>query len=125
MKDKIQLKLDEVITKELELMTDSSKSTEDKQSSINNLSRLYGLRIEEAKVISDSEYKSNERDLKLKQIRSEATGRLIGVVVQAGLTIVGLIAYDTWYRRGLKFEEIGTISSPMTRNLISKLLPKR
>lgn len=39
--------------------------------------------------------------------------------------IVPIVAYGTWYNRGLKFEETGTVTSPMTRNLISRMLPKK
>lgn len=39
--------------------------------------------------------------------------------------VLPIVAYGIWYHKGLKFEETGTVTSPMTRNLIVRMLPKK
>lgn len=39
--------------------------------------------------------------------------------------VLPIVAYGIWYHKGLKFEETGTVTSPMTRNLITRMLPKK
>lgn len=78
-------------------------------------------------VQTNSEVAAREQELEIKetQTRGMALDRWINLGLQVGLTLVGIVAYDCWYRRGLKFEETGTVTTPMTRNLISKMLPTK
>lgn len=39
--------------------------------------------------------------------------------------VLPIVAYGIWYRIGLKFEETGTVTSAMTKNLIVRMLPKK
>lgn len=39
--------------------------------------------------------------------------------------VLPLVAYGVWYHKGLKFEETGTVTSAMTKNLIARMLPKK
>lgn len=39
--------------------------------------------------------------------------------------VLPIVAYGIWYHKGLKFEETGTVTSPMTKNLIARMLPKK
>lgn len=78
-------------------------------------------------VQTNSEVAAREQELEIKetQTRGMALDRWINLGLQVGLTLVGIVAYDCWYRRGLKFEKTGTVTTPMTRNLISKMLPTK
>lgn len=124
MKDRIQKSLDEAIGKELENLSDSINETE-KEKSIENLSTLYKLRIEEAKIEQAKNDKYDELEIKKAQLDSQAKDRVFNVALQAGLTVGGWLVYSLWFRRGLKFEEEGTVTSPWTRNLISRMFPKK
>lgn len=39
--------------------------------------------------------------------------------------VLPIVAYGIWYHKGLRFEETGTVTSPMTKNLIARMLPKK
>lgn len=122
MEDKIRKELDDVIDAKLR---DISTKTELDDNEVENLTKLYKLRIEEAKIESDKKDKINENNLRSKQIQSESIGRWINLGAQVGIALASLVAYDIWFNRGLRFEENGTIGSPMNRNLLSRLLPSK
>lgn len=99
--------------------------------------------LEKMQQENDIEIKNKDIELKTRQIEVESCNRLqelelrkaqldeqkldrwVNLGMQVGLSMLSIVAYDIWNRRGLKFEETGTITSPMTRNLLSKMLPKR
>lgn len=128
--------------------------SEEKKSAVGDLEKLYKLKIEEYKNnwdydekyerrVMENEQHQRDNELKEKQITGEAEtrerelvlkenqlkeqklDRWVNLGIQVGLTCVSIFAYDRWFRRGLKFEETGTVTSPMTKNLLSKMLPKR
>ena len=100
MKDEIQVKLDEVIEKELQNLP--ALSQEEKPTAVANLNQLYKLRIEEAKIEQESVTGAQEAILKRDELKSRAKDRWVNVGVQVGLAVAGWIAYDIWNRRGLK-----------------------
>ena len=83
------------------------------------------LQLKEAQTNSEATAREKELEIKETQTKEMALDRWVNLGLQVGLTLVGIFAYDRWYRRGLKFEETGTITSPMTRNLISRMLPNK
>ena len=125
MEDRNQKLLDEVIGKEIQNLSDLPIGSQEKSKAVDNLTELYKLKIEEAKIKQAKAEKSEEMEIRQKQLKSQALDRWINVGVQVGLTIGSLIAYDVWFKRGLRFEETGTITSPMTRNLLSRMLPRK
>lgn len=56
--------------------------------------------------------------------KSQFADPFLKTAAQVGLGVAGLLAYNAWYRRGLKFELEGTVTSSMTRQLLSKMAPK-
>lgn len=118
MEDKVQVLLNEEIAKDIQKLSDMDNGSDKKSKAVEELTQLYKLRIEEAKI--EKEQETRETTLK-----SQAFDRWISIGVQVGLAIGGWVAYDVWYRRGLRFEETGSITSPMTRNLLSRLIPKK
>lgn len=63
----------------------------------------------------------SKRDL----LSDQAIERYLKYGAVALEVILPIVAYGVWYKKGLKFEETGTVTSTMTRNLISKMLPKK
>lgn len=116
--DKIRKSLDEAIEKSIHEIKNMDTECDAKSNAIKDLSELYKLRIEEKKV--DAEI--SEKD---SQEKSRNYDRWINVGLQISLAALSLVAYNIWYTRGLKFEETGTVTSSMTRNLMSKMLPKK
>ena len=70
---------------------------------------------------------ARERDLKLKE--SQMEDQKVDRLMRAGIAMVEiglpLVCYGHWFRKGLKFEETGSITSSMMRNLINKFKTKR
>lgn len=107
MEDKNRELLDEVIEREIKSLESFSSGTKEKSDAINDLTQLYKLKIEEEKV------------------KQEKKDRWFNIALQVGLTTMSLVAYNAWYNRGLKFQETGSFTDPMTRNLISRMLPSK
>lgn len=125
MEDKIYKKLNEVIEEEIESLRDLDAGSKEKTDAVKDLTELYKLRIEEAKIEQAKVENSNEQESKREFAKSQTLDRVLNAGLQIGLAIGGWIVYDVWYRRGLKFEETGSITSPMTRNLLSRMLPRK
>lgn len=132
MEDKIRKSLEDTIEKEIQNLSDLQTGSKEKSAAVEDLTKLYNLKIEETKVeqanVEANEKRvMNDRDwlAKQEQLDSQIKDRWINVAVQVGLALSSLIAYNCWFKRGLRFEETGTVTSPMTKNLISKMLPKK
>ena len=161
MKDNNQTLLNEEIESVIGDLDNLAPECEDYSKIVDNLSKLYKLRIEETKNDAELEEKIQarlqevdriERELALKkkelelkeqqidnevlfheqdeqfkkdQIRNQKIDRWINVGVQVGITVLGLLAYDCWYHKGLEFEKTGTVTSGMTRNVIARMLPNK
>mgnify|MGYP003288329965 CR=1 FL=1 len=117
--------------KNLDKLEDGSK---EKSAAIDGLSKLYQLKIEEERSQAahienmkrlEQEHNQSiiENSQKSEQLKEQSIDRWINFGLQVGIAVGGWIAYDRWNRRGLKFEETGTVTSPLTRNLMSKMLP--
>lgn len=104
--------LDETIETELLRLSELVDESE-KTAAVDNVSKLYQLRIEESKVESDKS-----------QAKTQILENVIRVGVPALVSVGTLVAYGVWYRMGLIFEENSTITAPMTRNLMTKMIPK-
>lgn len=63
---------------------------------------------------------TEKKDSKRKEILS-----WIGLGVQVGVPLIGYAFYGHWLKTAFHFEETGTVRSPMTRNLLQKILPKK
>lgn len=104
----------------------------EREDAIGALQKLANMRIEEKKVdqaqteIENREIES-DRDWTTKRasLRNQKIDRWVEVGLQVALTAGSLLAYNVWLNRGLRFEETGSITSPMTRNLLSRLLPRK
>lgn len=122
MKDKIQKQLDEVIQTELEGVESAAMSSE-KEKAIANVTELYKLRIEEAKLEQAKNDKLTEQDIREAQLKGQKLDRWLNLGLQIGLTVGGWVMFSMWQRREMKFELEGTPTTPMFRNLLSKMTP--
>lgn len=106
--------LDEKIEKNLQYLNDSCDAgieSDGAKYALHELEVLEELRLEEMRASNEAKRQKFEQWV--------STG------LQIGAMIIPIIAYDIWYRRGLRFEEHGTIGSPMVRNLMTRLLPNK
>ena len=123
MVDKNRELLDQVIEKEIRGLSDLQNGSKEKATAVESLSELYKLKLEETKIEQAKVEKSEEMDLKKKQFKSQGLDRWLNFGLSLGSTLIGVIAYDVWHRRGLRFQESGSITNPETKNLMSKMLP--
>ena len=123
MKDKIQKQLDEVIQTELEGVESAAMPSE-KEKAIANVTELYKLRIEEAKLEQAKNDKLTEQDIREAQLKGQKLDRWLNLGLQIGLTVGGWVMFSMWQRREMKFELEGTPTTPMFRNILSQMTPK-
>lgn len=134
--DEIRDLLGEEIGNEIADLASLESGSEAKSKAVEDVAKLYRLRIEEIKA--ETEKEDAQERAKLERMKrddailseelqreNQKIDRWVNVGLQVGLMIGGWIAYDIWQRRGLKFEEDGVITSPWTRNLMSKMFPKK
>lgn len=122
---KIDGLLDEVIETELMHLSEMEYGSDEKSNAVKDLSELYKLRIEEVKAKQAKADSRAEATAKQMQLKSQTLDRWLNLGLQAGLAVGGWVMYSIWYHKGLEFEETGTVRAPMTRNLLSKMLPKK
>ena len=75
----------------------------------------------------NNEVESNDRDEQFKrdQLKQQLRELNVKIGVEVGLAVLQLMFYASYMRKGFKFEETGTVTSPTFRNLISNFKPKR
>lgn len=146
--------LEEEIATEFEDLDSLETGSKEKTTAIENLVKLYRLKIDDDKNVwefdekynqriaenerhqldgqlkekqidGDSELRERELEIKKEQMKEQSKDRWFNLGIQVGTVLLGIIAYDRWFKRGLKFEETGSITAPMTKNLLSKMLPKK
>ena len=107
----------------------SRKSIEDRRldKELQLKEKQFDKEIELKEKQFDNEVESNDRDEQLKrdQLAQQLRELNVKLGVEVGLAVLQLIFYASWMRKGFKFEETGTVTSPTFRNLISNFKPKR
>lgn len=73
----------------------------------------------------EREFHEADDKSKREQLSDQGIERYFRYGAMALELVLPIVAYGMWYRKGLKFEETGTVTSPMTKNLIAKMLPKK
>lgn len=118
MEDKIRESLDEVIEREIRNLSMLKAGTEEKTEAVKDLTELYKLRIEEAKI-------EQEKAEAQKKARSQTYDRLANFGVTAGLGLLNIIVFGRAFKTSIYYDQNGVIPSPMTRNLFSRMMPRK
>jgi parvulin-like peptidyl-prolyl isomerase len=120
--------LEYVIKEELQNLT-TLEAGEEKSSAIDDLVKLYKLKIEEDKNQNDLMEKVDAREnevlLKEKQLNQEKKNGFLKLGLEAAGIILPLVFYAAWMTKGFKFEETGTYTSTTFRNLFGGFKPKK
>lgn len=87
---------------------------EERSKRIEELQQLYKIKLEEEGMEAASEEK-----MKLTKIQSFE--RFVSLGVQAGISVISLLAYGHWFRQGLQLETTNTVGSTFFRNLVGKM----
>ncbi len=152
--EEINKLMDKEIVSQIKALGSLQSGSQEQTAAVKNLTALYEARINEEKVQLDAEDKrekremdreqhcadealrksqaadeaaARERDLQLKEAQME--DQKIDRLIRAGIAMVEiglpLVCYGHWFKKGLKFEETGSITSSMMRNLINKFKTKK
>lgn len=119
----------ELLEKEIESqiigLSTMESGSQEKASAVDDVAKLYKLKLEEVKI--DKEYEEKWCNRQENQVVFEEENKLKKVRVV--LDVVGiaapLIFYGVWMGRGFKFEETGAFTSTTFRGLIGKFKPTK
>ena len=114
MREEIKDLLGEEIKLEIEALSSLESGSEEKSTAIEDLTKLYKLKIEE-----------NDKQLKNAQLEEQVKDRYFRLGVEAAGIVLPLIFYAVWMRKGFKFEENGTYTSTTFRGLFNRFRPTK
>lgn len=144
----------EEIRREIKNLSTLEPGSEKHTSSVENLSKLYRLMIEETKndydyddkfrrcskederydrdislrekqLENDREYHEQDDKFRKSQMSEQKKDRYFRLGIEAAGIILPLMFYASWMRRGFKFEETGSFTSTTFKNLFQKFKPTK
>ena len=129
MDEEIKDLLGEEIKSGIRDLSSLPSGSKEKSSAIEDLVKLYKLRIEETRNEWDfnEKYESRYSDTLFKkdQLKEQVKDRYFRLGVEAAGIILPLIFYAAWMKRGFKFEETGTYTSTTFRGLFNRFKPTK
>ena len=154
MGENIKELLNEEIAAEIQAISSLDSGSEEKSKAIEDLAKLYRLRIEETKSELDAEDKRSRRTLeseasvreneikksqldeqikadvqdeqyKRSQLDEQVKDRYFRLGTAAAELLIPLMFYGIWMRKGFKFEETGTYTSTTFRGLFNRFRPTK
>ena len=128
--------LSEEIAAQFKALSRLKTGSEEKTTAIDDLTKLYKLRIEENKSVWDADEKHDRRimdgksvtkdnDFKERQIAEQIKDRYFRVGIAAAELLIPLMCYGIWMNKGFKFEETGTFTSSTFKGLINRFKPTK
>lgn len=147
MNEELKELLGEEIKIEIGNLANMEPGSEEHSKAVDNLAKLYRLKIEEEKnameiseqiylreqnkVIEDERLeeqriaREQEELYKKDQLAKEIRDQYLKYGLEAGLGLVTLMFYGYWMKKGFKFEETGTITSKTFMGLTKFFRPTR
>ena len=129
MGEEIKDLLGEEIKTEIRDLSTLEPGSKEKSTAIDDLAKLYRLRIEETRNEWDfnEKYYTRESDniLKKDQLEEQVKDRYFKLGVEAASIILPLMFYAAWMKRGFRFEETGTYTSTTFRGLFNRFKPTK
>jgi len=127
--DETRSLLEEEIKAEIRDLSTLQPGSKEKTEAIEDLARLYKLKIEETKNVLDYDekirgYKCDDK-LKKSQLTEQVKDRYFKLGVEAASIVLPLIFYAAWMKRGFKFEEKGTYTSTTFKGLFNRFRPTK
>lgn len=128
--------LSEEIAEEIQALSTLEAGSKEKSTAIDDLTKLYKLRIEENKSEWEADEKYNRRvmedevntrddELKQTQIAEQVKDRYFRLGIAAAELMIPLMFYGIWMKKGFKFEETGTYTSTTFRGLFNRFRPTK
>lgn len=129
MNDEIRDLLGEEIKTEIRDLSTFEPGSKEKSIAIEDLAKLYKLRIDETRNEWDfnEKYESRDSDIQFKkdQLEEQVKDRYFKLGVEAAGIILPMIFYAAWMKRGFRFEETGTYTSTTFRGLFNRFKPTK
>ena len=124
--------LEEQIKAELETLAGFEPGSEEHSKAVDDLVKLYKLKLEETKSEVDVEKERDDAIIRGKELdirEAELKEAKFSKWFKYGIDLMGigapLVFYAAWMKRGFKFEENGTICSSTFKGLINKFRTTR
>lgn len=129
MNDEIRDLLEEEIKTEIRDLSTLEAGSKEKSTAIEDVAKLYRLKIEETRNEWDfnEKYESRDSDILFKkdQLGEQVKDRYFRLGVEAASIILPMIFYAAWMKRGFRFEESGTYTSTTFRGLFNRFKPTK
>lgn len=141
--DNIKDLLGEEIKTEIKSLSALNSGTKEKSMAIDDLAKLYRLRIDEIKNEAEVAEKQARREMEKEQSASDNSShrrtaqlerdrldeqvkeRYFRVGIAAAELVIPLVFYGIWMSKGFKFEESGTFTSNTFKGLINRFRPTK
>lgn len=136
MEENIRDLLSGEISREIQALSGLNAGSKEKSTAIDDLAKLYKLRIEESKNDWEYDEKYNRRvmeeeagtrddEMKRTQLSEQIKDRYFRLGIAAAELMIPLMFYGIWMKRGFKFEETGTYTSTTFRGLFNRFRPTK
>ena len=136
MEENIRDLLSGEISREIQALCSLNAGSKEKSTAIDDLAKLYKLRIEESKNDWEYDEKYNRRvmeeeagtrdeEMKRTQLSEQIKDRYFRLGIAAAELMIPLMFYGIWMKKGFKFEETGTYTSTTFRGLFNRFRPTR
>lgn len=129
MDEEIKEMLGEEIKAGLSDLSSLETGSKEKSEAIDDLVKLYKLKIEESKAEMDylKEIDEHERSdqTKREQLSEQVKDRYFKLGIAAAELVLPLMFYAVWMKRGFQFEKDGTYTSTTFRGLFNRFRPTK
>lgn len=129
MDEEIKGLLEEEIKEEIRSLSELDSGSKEKSAAIDDLAKLYKLKIEDTKIDFDYgekyEARASDEQLKRDQLSEQVKDRYFRLGIEAAGILLPLMFYAIWMRRGFRFEETGTYTSTTFRGLFNRFKPTK
>ncbi|MCD7860970.1 MAG: hypothetical protein LUG25_03555 [Oscillospiraceae bacterium] len=121
--------LEEAIERSFEDLKNLDAGSEERKTAVEDLAKLYRLKIDENKADDEVALKETEQDLarqtKDDDRKEQRREHWVRVGIAGGEIILPLAFYAFWLQSGFKFEETGVFTSPTFKGLTKWFKPKK
>ena len=107
--EEIRKMLDEEIKSEINELASMKSGSDEKSAAIDDLAKLYRLKIEENKTKLEFEDRAEERFIGNAKAAEDLKDRYVRLGLDAARLLLPLMLYASLFKKGLKFEETGAL----------------
>ena len=132
MNENVKKMLNDEIERQFEDLSTLASGSDEKVKAIEELVKLYKLKIDETKTELDYNEKLERRKMEIEQFNKEkdqqneqCKERYFKLGIEVAGIILPLIFYANWMKKGFKFEETGVFASTTFKGLFQKFKPTR